>query len=115
MRAAAILLPLISFAAAAADTDSTLRFSGDESDRTPVFERSGPWMLDWTTKSEDTLPKIFELRLYDAGSGAFVGTIVEAREPGSSRKLFEKAGSYRIDVVAQHLDWTLQIAAVPST
>ena len=113
VRAAAILLPVISFAAAAADTDSTLRFSGDESDRTPVFERSGPWMLDWTTKSEDTLPKIFELRLYDADSGEFVGTIVEAREPGSSRKLFEKAGSYRIDVVAQHLDWALQIAPVP--
>ena len=115
MRAAAILLPLISFAAAAADTDSTLRFSGDESDRTPVFERSGPWMLDWTTKSADTLPKTFELRLYDAGSGDFIGTIVETREPGSSRKLFQKAGSYRIDVVAQHLDWTLQIAPVPAT
>lgn len=115
MRAAAILLPVLSFVAAAADTDSTLRFSGDGSDRTPVFERSGPWMLDWTTKSEDTLPKVFELRLYDADSGEFVGTIVEAREPGSSRKMFEKAGSYRIDVVAQHLDWTLRIAPVPPT
>jgi len=114
IRVAAILLPVISCAAWAADTDSTLRFNGDASGSTPVFERSGPWMLDWTTKSADTLPKVFELRLYDANSGAFVGTIVEAREPSSSRKLFEKAGSYRIDVVAQHLDWTLQIAPVPA-
>lgn len=115
MRAAAILLPLISFAATAADTDATLRFDGDASSSTPVFERTGPWMLDWTTKSADTLPKIFELRLYETGSGEFVGTIVETRETGSSRKMFEKAGSYRIDVVARHLDWTLQITPVPAT
>ena len=115
VKVAAILLPLITCTTAAADTDSPLRFDGDASGRTPVFERSGPWMLDWTTQSADTLPKIFELRLYDANSGAFVGTIVETREPGSSRKLFEKAGSYRIGVVAQHLDWTLQITSVPAT
>jgi hypothetical protein len=72
-------------------------------------------MLDWTKSSDDTLPKIFELRLYETGSGEFVGTIVETRDTGSSRKMFEKAGSYRIDVVAQHLDWTLQITPVPAT
>ena len=113
MRAAAILFALFSVIAWAADTDPRLRFSGDQNDRTPAFERSGPWMLDWTTKSADTLPKIFELRLYNADSGDFIGTITEVRETGSSRKMFEDAGRFQIEVVAQHLDWTLEIAAVP--
>jgi len=115
MKVTAILLMFVGSAAAAAESDSTLRFDGDASGWTPVFERSGPWMLDWTTKSDDTLPKVFELRLYNTGSGEFVGTIVETRETGSSRKLFEKAGSYRIDVIAENLLWTLRISAVPST
>jgi len=115
MRATAILLALFSTTAWSADTDTSLRFDGDESGRTPAFERSGPWMLDWTTKSDDTLPKIFELRLYDVDSGEFIGTITEVRETGSSRKMFEEPGRYQIEVVAQHLDWTLEITAVPST
>lgn len=114
MRAAAILLALLSSAAWTADADTTLRFSGNESGRTPVFERPGPWMLDWATTSEDTLPKIFELRLYNADSGEFVGTITEVRETGSSRKMFEESGRYQIEVVSQHLDWTLQITPVPA-
>lgn len=114
MRATAILLAVLCHAAYAAAPDTALRFSGDESGRTPVFERSGPWMLDWTTHAADTLPKIFELRLYDADSGEFIGTIVEVRETGSSRKMFEEPGRYQIEVVAQHLDWTLQVTTVPS-
>jgi len=115
MKAGAILLVFFCCAVWAADTDTTLRFSGDESSRTPVFERSGPWMLYWTTNSEDTLPKLFELRLYEADSGEFVGTIAAVRETGSNRKMFEETGRYQIEVVAQHLAWTLQIAAVSST
>ena len=115
MKATAILLVFVGCAATAADTDSTLRFDGDASGKTPVFERTGPWMLDWSTSSDNSLSKIFELRLYDAGSGEFVGTIVETRETGSSRKLFEKTGSYRVEIIAQHLHWTLQIAPVPAT
>ena len=114
MRTAAICLALLSCAAWAAAADTVLRFSGAASDRTPAFEQPGPWMLDWTTTSDDTLPKIFELRLYDADSGEFIGTITEVRETGSSRKMFEEPGRYQIDVVSQHLDWTLQITAVPA-
>ncbi len=115
MKAAAILLVFFCCAAWATDADTPLRFSGDKSGRTPVFERSGPWMLYWTTNSADTLPKLFELRLYDADSGEFVGTVAAVRETGNSRKMFEEAGRYQIEVVAQHLNWTLQIAAVSST
>jgi hypothetical protein len=91
---------------------SEVRFDGTANDSTPVFEQSGPWMLDWSTHSDDALPKIFELRLYDADSGEFVGTIVQLRETGSSRRMFEKPGRYRIDVVASHLEWTLLVTPV---
>lgn len=91
---------------------SELRFDGDASTSTPVFEQSGPWMLDWSTRSDNALPKIFELRLYDADSGEFVGTIVQQRDTGSSRRMFEDPGRYRIDVVASHLEWTLLVTPV---
>ena len=77
-----------------------------------MFEQSGPWMLDWSTHSDNALPKIFELRLYNADSGEFVGTIVQQRETGSSRRMFGEPGRYRIDVVASHLEWTLLVTPV---
>ena len=108
---AAILILLFALALSPAAA-SELRFDGDSSGRTPVFEQSGPWMLDWSTHSDNTLPKIFELRLYDADSGEFMGTIVQLRETGSSRRMFEDAGRYQVDVVASHLEWTLLVTPV---
>ncbi len=111
----AILFSLTALAAtpwAAASADE--RFDGDASGRTPVFEQSGPWMLDWSTHSDNALPKIFELRLYDADSGEFLGTIVQQRETGSSRRMFEDPGRYQVDVVSNHLEWTLLVTAVES-
>ena len=98
--------------APAAGAASEARFDGDSSGRTPVFEQSGPWMLDWSTHSDNSLPKIFELRLYDADSGEFAGTIVQQRETGSSRRMFVEPGRYQIDVVASHLEWTLLVTPV---
>ncbi len=44
------------------------RFNGSESGRTPVFGTPGAWLLDRSTRSDDLLPKTFELRLYEAES-----------------------------------------------
>ncbi len=87
-------------------------FNGNQSERTPVFASAGAWMLNWSTQSDNSLPKTFELRLYDAESGEFIGTITELQATGSGRKLFEDAGSYQIEVIAQNLNWTLRIADV---
>jgi hypothetical protein len=114
IRVAVTAILIAGCVARAGAADPTLRFNGDASARTPVFERSGPWMLDWTTTSDNALPKIFELRLYGPGSGDFIGTVVEARETGGSRKMFEDAGRYQVEVVAQHLEWALQITPVQS-
>lgn len=106
------ILVLFSVLALSSAAASELRFDGDSNGRTPTFEQSGPWMLDWSTHSDNALPKIFELRLYDADSGEFLGTIVQQRETGSSRRMFEKPGRYQVDVVASHLEWTLLVSAV---
>ena len=106
------ILASFSLLALSSPAASELRFDGDSSGRTPAFEQSGPWMLDWSTHSDNALPKIFELRLYDADSGEYLGTIVQQRETGSSRRMFEQPGRYQVDVVASHLEWTLLVKPV---
>ena len=88
------------------------RFEGGGNERTPAFETQGAWLLHWSTQSSDAMPKIFELKLYDADAGEFLGIITQTREVGSGRKLFEDGGRYQFDVVASNLDWLLIITDV---
>ena len=105
----------------------SIRFAGDGSEQTDVFDMDGPWLLDWNTRTPSKLPCNyepgtgdgtpgvpcnFELRLFDAGSGNFVGTIAQLEGEGRGHQLFERAGSYRIDVVAQHLRWELLVVPI---
>ena len=108
-----ILFLVSLFAATTAAAEGQIaRFDGDTSTQTAVFHATGPWMLDWSTHSDNSLPKTFELRLYNADSGAFEGKVVELRELGSSRRLFETPGSYQVEVVAENLQWTLIVSKV---
>ena len=108
-----VALTLYANAATSADADA-VRFTGDQSERTAIFEMDGPWLLDWTVrnKTETALPTNFEMRLHDADSGKFVGTIVQLEGTGRGLKLFENAGSFQIEIVAQNLLWDLQIETV---
>jgi hypothetical protein len=72
----------------------TIRFSGDESSKPPAFTVDGPWLLDWSTRSEFPLLANFELRLHDGLSGKFIGTITQLEGTGRGLKLFEDAGTY---------------------
>ena len=90
----------------------TVRFTGDESGRTPVFETDGPWLLDWSTRSKTALPTNLELRLYAGGGKEFIGTIAQLEGVGRGLKLFENTGSLQIEVVAQNLVWELLIKPV---
>ena len=103
-------LTLSSTTAWSADADS-VRFSGAESERTAVFEMDGPWLLDWTVGRKSQLPTYFEMRLLRADSGELVGRIVQLEGTGSGLRLFEDVGSFQIEVVAQNLNWDLQIDA----
>lgn len=104
-----------------------LRFAGDATGKTDVFRMGGPWQLDWSARSQSSLPcnyQIwskdgasglpcnFELRLFDADSARHVGTIAQLEGEGRGSKLFEAPGSYRIDIVSQHVAWELLIRPV---
>jgi hypothetical protein len=69
-------------------------------------------MLYWYTQSDNTLPKTFELRLYDADSGGYAGTIIQQRIIANGKKLFEDPGRYQVAVVAANLDWTLVVSEI---
>jgi len=104
-----------------------LRFTGDASGKTDIFEMDGPWVLDWSARSPSKLPcnyQIwskdgttglpcnFELRLVDATTGDFVGTIAQLEGEGRGYKLFEKPGDYRIEIDSQYVVWELLIEPI---
>jgi hypothetical protein len=110
LKALSLLLLLAAGTSLAAEPIALFEGSGNE--RTQEFETQGAWMLHWSTQSADSLPKIFELRLYDADSDEFLGTITQTRELGGGRKLFEDGGRYQLDVVAGNLEWSLIVSDV---
>lgn len=112
MRISAAFLLALAAVTLTSHADTLARFEGDSNERTPAFEPGGPWMLYWYTQSDNTLPKTFELRLYKAGSGEYLGTVIQQRIIANGKKLFEDAGRYRVDVVAGNLDWTLVVSEV---
>ena len=97
--------------ASAADTER-VRFDGIDNGRTAVFETKGPWMLDWSIRSDMPLMAVFDMRLHDAASGAFIGSLVELHGTGSGLKLFDQAGRYQIAIVANNVSWELEITEV---
>ncbi len=112
MRMSALLLAALVLANSTVQAGTLARFEGDSNERTPVFEPGGPWMLYWYTQSDNTLPKTFELRLYAADSGEYLGTVIQQRIIANGKKLFEDAGRYQVDVVAGNLDWTLVVSEI---
>jgi hypothetical protein len=113
MRKSAAILLALAVVALFAEAGTLARFEGIGNERTPVFEPGGPWMLYWYTQSDNTLPKNFELRLYDLDAGGYAGTIIQQRVIANGKKLFEDPGRYQVVVVAANLDWTLVVSEVP--
>lgn len=114
MRFSMILLGIVCLggvSAVIADTD-TFRFSGQGSDRPPVFTVEGPWMLDWSTRSVFPLLANFEMRLHDGTSGKFIGTVAQLEGTGRGLKLFEDAGKYQLEIVASNVSWDVEISEV---
>ena len=112
MRTSVVLILALLGAALTVEAGTLARFEGNDNTRTPVFEPGTPWMLYWYTQSDNALPKTFELRLYDADSGKYLGTVIQQRIIANGEKLFEDPGRYQVDVVAGNLDWTLVVSEV---
>jgi hypothetical protein len=112
MRTPVLVILALASVALAAEAGTLVRFEGDSNERTPVFEPGSPWMLYWYTQSDNALPKTFELRLYEADSGKYLGTIIQQRIIANGEKLFEEPGRYQVDVVAGNLDWSLVVSEI---
>ena len=112
MKNSALFLLVLAAISFSVHADTLARYEGDSNKRTPSFQPGGPWILYWYTQSDNALPKTFELRLYDADTGEYAGTIIQQRIIANGKKLFEDAGSYQVDVVAMNLDWTLVVSEI---
>ncbi|MBT8068253.1 MAG: hypothetical protein KJO09_13505 [Gammaproteobacteria bacterium] len=106
-----VLLAMPLGVASAADTDR-IRFDGEGNGRTAVFEVDGPWMLDWSLHSNTPSRAIFEMRLHDGASGAFIGRLMELHGTGNGLKLFEQGGTFQIAIVASQVGWELEVSEV---
>lgn len=114
IRVDAILLGIILlavFSTVFADT-ATVRFSGQEGGRLSAFTVDGPWILDWSTRSEFPMLANFEMRLYDGANGKFIGTVTQLEGTGHGLKLFEDAGTYQLEIVAGNVNWEIEISEV---
>jgi len=107
-----ISVGVISILATSAVTADSVRLDGQGSDRPPAFTAEGPWILDWSTRSEFPMLANFEMRLLDASSGEFLGTIAQLEGTGRGLKLFEFSGSYQLVIVASNVNWEIEISEV---
>lgn len=93
-------------------TAAAQHLEGSDSGRPPAFSVDGPWLLDWSTKSEFPLLASIEIRLYDAESGAYLGMVAELKGTGSGLKMFEEPGTYQFVIVGTSVDWDIRISPV---
>lgn len=105
------LVALVAASAVLAET-ATIRLTGHESSKPPLFTVEGPWVLDWNLRSEFPMLANFEMRLYDGESDEFIGTIAQLEGTGAGLKLFEDDGSYRLEIVAGNVEWEIEISEV---
>jgi hypothetical protein len=107
-----IAMILILFSTALAAAEDIVKLTGKDSGRPAAFTVDGPWVLDWSTRSEFPMMASFEMRLYDGKSEDYIGMIAELKGTGSGLKLFEEAGTYQIVIVAASSEWDIRIEEV---
>ena len=95
-----------------AEDREVYRFEGEGNRTLPEFTVDGPWTLDWSARSEFFRLASIEMRLYDAESGDFIGSIAELKGIGQGYKLFEDPGSYQVRVVATGVEWEITVEEI---
>ena len=91
---------------------SAERLTGSDSGRPPAVTFDGPWLMEWSTKSEFPILASIEIRLYDADNGEYLGMVAELKGTGSGVKLFESPGTYQFVIVGTFVDWDIRVEAV---
>ncbi len=88
------------------------KFSGSGDGRTPVFEVTTPWLVDWRAQSEFPRATFIEFRLHDARTGNILGIINQAEGGARGLKLMDEVGTFRIEVSAGEVDWSIDVIQV---
>ncbi len=88
------------------------KFSGSGNGRTPVFEVTTPWLVDWRAQSEFPRATFIEFRLHDARTGNILGIINQAEGGARGLKLMDEVGTFRIEVSAGEVDWSIDVIQV---
>ena len=88
------------------------RLTGQDSAIPAAFEVDGPWIMEWSTRSEFPKSASFEMRLRDAATGDHLGMITAIKGMGKGQKLFEEPGEYQLVIVATGSDWDILIRRV---
>lgn len=112
MLVSAILMASLISPESVAASDEIERLTGKDGGRSPAFTVNGPWIMEWSARSEFPLLASFEMRLYDAEADEFVGTVADLKGTGSGLKLFEKVGTFRLVIIATHSEWDIRIKEV---
>jgi len=88
------------------------RLTGHDSATPAAFTVDGPWIMEWSTRSEFPKSANFEMRLHDAGTGDYLGMITTIKGTGKGQKLFEDAGEYQLVIVATNSEWDILMRRV---
>jgi len=106
----AIILALLCGLAPVAHAERLIReFSGNGTTNTAEFDVEAPWIVDWYVTGELSRVVAVDISLFDAGTGAYEGKIVQTKTAGDGVRLFKKAGRYYFRVDATMMDWRLKV------
>ena len=75
-----------------------IRFEGSDNGRLGPFTVGGPWLLDWSSRSDFPMMSEFELWLLDGSSGKSIGMVAQLEGRGQGRKMFTQPGTYQLSV-----------------
>ena len=110
--AALLAFVVLGFAVATAAELPAFKFSGSGSKSTPEFRVDGPWLINWRALSEFPRATTIEFQLLDADSGELVGIINQAEGGARGLKLIEQTGAFKIAVIADGVDWAMDVIQV---
>jgi hypothetical protein len=100
------------FVTAAHGKTLVTEFAGNANATTAEFDVQAPWLVDWRVTSEYKSGLTIEVSLVEAGTGLFVGYVLNTTGTGNGVKLFKQSGRYYFRVTSNIVNWTLRVEEV---
>lgn len=106
----AILFSLLCSVAPAVNAEELItQFSGSRDSNTAEFDVRAPWIVDWRVSGELSRVVAVEVALFNAGSGAYEGMVLQTKTAGNGVRLFNDSGRYYFRVNASMMNWSLKV------